>query len=112
MSSSCWSVPTQNTPTWQLTVAAHATPAATTSKAPMSVLATMILFIAQPHFFGTPHWSTCYHGSKTLRVKYPSNGLFFEKILLERVMNLGKNRIEMRIPQSAWFPRDLRFPHS
>jgi hypothetical protein len=31
---------------------------------------------------------------------------------LERVMNLGKNRIEMRIPRSAWFPRDLRFPHS
>ena len=31
---------------------------------------------------------------------------------LERVMNLGENRIEMRIPQSAWFPRDLRFPHS
>jgi Tol biopolymer transport system component len=31
---------------------------------------------------------------------------------LERVMNLGENRIEMRIPRSAWFPRDLRFPHS
>ena len=31
---------------------------------------------------------------------------------LERVMNLGKNRIEMRISRSAWFPRDLRFPHS
>jgi hypothetical protein len=31
---------------------------------------------------------------------------------LERVMNLGKNRIEMRIPRSAWFLRDLRFPHS
>jgi succinate-acetate transporter protein len=31
---------------------------------------------------------------------------------LERVMNLGKNRIEMRIPQSACFPRDLCFPHS
>jgi hypothetical protein len=30
---------------------------------------------------------------------------------LERVMNLGENRIEMRIPQSAWFPRDLCFPH-
>src|SRR5215211_1620137 len=27
---------------------------------------------------------------------------------LERVMNLGENRIEMRIPRSAWFPRDLR----
>jgi hypothetical protein len=31
---------------------------------------------------------------------------------LERVMNLGENRIEMRIPRSAWVPRDLRFPHS
>jgi hypothetical protein len=30
---------------------------------------------------------------------------------LERVMNLGENRIEMRIPRSAWFLRDLRFPH-
>jgi len=27
-------------------------------------------------------------------------------------MNLGENRIEMRITQSAWFPRDVRFPHS
>src|SRR5215218_316596 len=26
---------------------------------------------------------------------------------LERVMNLGENRIEMRIPRSAWVPRDL-----
>ena len=32
--------------------------------------------------------------------------------LLEAVMNLGENRIGMRIPRSAWFPRDLRFPHS
>ena len=32
--------------------------------------------------------------------------------VLERVMNLGEVRIEMRIPQSAWFPRDLCFPHS
>jgi hypothetical protein len=31
---------------------------------------------------------------------------------LERVMNLGENRIGMRIPRSAWFLRDLRFPHS
>ena len=31
---------------------------------------------------------------------------------LERVMNLGKNRIEMRITRSSWFLRDLRFPHS
>jgi hypothetical protein len=34
------------------------------------------------------------------------------KAQLERVMNLGGNRIEMRIPRSDWFPRDLRFPHS
>src|SRR5215218_3084385 len=27
---------------------------------------------------------------------------------LERVMNLGENRIEMQIPRAAWFPRDLR----
>jgi hypothetical protein len=33
-------------------------------------------------------------------------------IVLKRVMNLGENRIEMRIPRSAWFLRDLRFPHS
>ena len=32
--------------------------------------------------------------------------------ILERVMNLGENRIEMRISRSAWFPRDLCFPHS
>jgi hypothetical protein len=31
---------------------------------------------------------------------------------LERVMNLGENRIGRRIPRSAWFLRDLRFPHS
>jgi len=31
---------------------------------------------------------------------------------LERVMNLGEKRIEMRIPQSAWFPRDFCFLHS
>jgi hypothetical protein len=30
---------------------------------------------------------------------------------LKRVMNLGENRIEMRIPRSAWFLRDLRFSH-
>ena len=34
------------------------------------------------------------------------------KAQLERVMKLGGNRIEMRIPRSDWFPRDLRFPHS
>jgi hypothetical protein len=33
-------------------------------------------------------------------------------LCLKRVMNLGENRIEMRIPRSAWFLRDLRFPHS
>src|SRR5829696_8194872 len=32
--------------------------------------------------------------------------------VLERVMNLGESRIEMRISRSAWFPRDLCFPHS
>ena len=31
---------------------------------------------------------------------------------LERVMNLGEKRIEMRIPQSVWFTGDLCFPHS
>ncbi len=31
---------------------------------------------------------------------------------LERVMNFGENRIEMRIPRSAWSPHNLRFPHS
>ena len=33
-------------------------------------------------------------------------------LALERVMNLGKSRIEMRISRSAWFPRDLCFLHS
>jgi ribonuclease HI len=33
-------------------------------------------------------------------------------VALERVMNLGKSRIEMRISRSAWFPRDLCFLHS
>ena len=33
-------------------------------------------------------------------------------LFLERVMNLSENRVEMRIQRSAWFPRDLRFPHS
>jgi predicted metal-binding membrane protein len=37
-----------------------------------------------------------------------SSPLFF----LERVMNSGENRIEMRIPRSGWFLHDLRFPHS
>jgi hypothetical protein len=27
-------------------------------------------------------------------------------------MNLGENRIRMRITRSGWFLRDLRFPHS
>ena len=42
-------------------------------------------------------------------VKYSdaANGTY-----LERVMNLGENRIEMRVPRSPWFPCDLRFPHS
>ena len=31
---------------------------------------------------------------------------------LRRVMNSGENCIEMRVPRSAWFLRDLRFPHS
>jgi hypothetical protein len=35
-----------------------------------------------------------------------------ETVRLERVMNLGENRIDMRIPRSPWFPCDLRFPHS
>src|SRR5215211_5818021 len=39
--------------------------------------------------------------------------LWFNDIpALERVMNLGKSRIEMRISRSAWFPRDLCFLHS
>lgn len=37
---------------------------------------------------------------------------FSSRLFLERVMNLGKNRIEMRISRSAWLLRDLRFPHS
>ncbi len=37
----------------------------------------------------------------------------FREVGPERVMNLGENRIGMRIPRSAWILlRDLRFPHS
>jgi hypothetical protein len=36
----------------------------------------------------------------------------FVQRCLERVMDLGKSRIEMRISRSAWSPRDLCFPHS
>src|SRR5215207_6849971 len=43
----------------------------------------------------------------------PLIGSYFHLVAsLERVMNLGKSRIEMRISRSAWFPRDLCFPHS
>ena len=51
------------------------------------------------------HWIEHYEnkGYRVLAPAYPG---------LERVMNLGENRIEMRIPQSAWFPRDLCFLHS
>jgi hypothetical protein len=38
--------------------------------------------------------------------------VYWEWRNLERVMNLGKSRIEMRISRSAWFPRDLCFLHS
>jgi len=55
----------------------------------------------------------------SLVVEGSTNGTVFETYLeevllptLERVMNLGANRIGMRIPRSAWFLRDLRFPHS
>jgi hypothetical protein len=30
--------------------------------------------------------------------------LLVASVSLERVMNLGENRIEMRIPRSVWFP--------
>jgi hypothetical protein len=79
MSSSGSSVPSQSTRTWQLTVAAHATPAASTSAAPRSVIATMILFIAQPHFFGTPHWSTLATTvAKPEGLHFPQMGYFRE----------------------------------
>jgi hypothetical protein len=43
----------------------------------------------------------------------PLIGSYFRLVAsLERVMNLGKSRIEMRIPWSDWFPHDLCFPHS
>ena len=44
--------------------------------------------------------------------EYPGVPVLNKTQSLERVMNLGENRIGMRIPQSAWFPRNLRFPHS
>src|SRR5215212_10778046 len=37
-----------------------------------------------------------------------TGGSPYLQFALERVMNLGENRIEMRIPWSAWVPRDLR----
>jgi hypothetical protein len=46
------------------------------------------------------------------RVEVPEDYEVLDATALERVMNLGENRIEMRIPRSAWFLRDLRFPHS
>ena len=51
-------------------------------------------------------------GMDELRLAGVGAWLEFELLTLERVMNLGENRIEMRIPRSACFPRDLRFPHS
>jgi hypothetical protein len=39
-------------------------------------------------------------------------GLLIVPVVLERVMNLGKSRIEMRISRSTWSPHDLCFPHS
>jgi len=54
----------------------------------------------------------------TTRGIFPQSGaswafnLALTVITLERVMNLGENRIEMRVPRSPWFPCDLRFPHS
>jgi uncharacterized membrane protein YphA (DoxX/SURF4 family) len=49
-------------------------------------------------------------GVAKLADRKPTKGR--EEPSLERVMNLVENRIEMRIPRSAWFPRDLCFPHS
>jgi hypothetical protein len=49
------------------------------------------------------------HSSTRSHQSLPQGGV---ELSLERVMNLGGNRIEMRIPRSDWFPRDLRFPHS
>jgi hypothetical protein len=46
--------------------------------------------------------------TRLARRRSKAAGVFF----LERVMNLSENRVEMRIQQSAWFPRDFRFPHS
>jgi hypothetical protein len=36
---------------------------------------------------------------------------YYAGLDLERVMNLRKSRIEMRISRSAWSPRDLCFPY-
>jgi len=46
------------------------------------------------------------------KVKRAPSGVDYAVMPLERVMNLGESRIEMRISRSAWFPRDLCFPHS
>jgi lycopene beta-cyclase len=52
-----------------------------------------------------------------LRTRHPDVGFTVThaesgSIPLERVMNLGENRIEMRIARSAWFPPDFPFPYS
>ena len=38
--------------------------------------------------------------------------IIMTNFLLERVMNLGENRIGMRIRRLAWSPAVPRFPHS
>jgi hypothetical protein len=48
----------------------------------------------------------------TWKMSSENNRMLRAETALERVMNLGENRIEMRIPRSPWFPCDLRFRHS
>ena len=66
----------------------------------------------EAHYASLERPHACYEGVVYIGHLVEDPGTGEEVEVLERVMNLGGNRIEMRIPRSDWFPRDLRFPHS
>jgi hypothetical protein len=66
----------------------------------------------EAHYASLERAHTCYEGVVYIGHLVEDPGTGEEVEVLERVMNLGKSRIEMRISRSAWSPRDLRFPHS
>src|SRR5215210_9477263 len=58
------------------------------------------------------HAHTLPFGASVSRTLQPSSVRIPLFSSLERVMNLGESRIEIRISRSAWFAHDLCFPHS